>query len=89
MEKAVYSIGGLTVNVYSNKQDDQGAVTALFFLHGRYGSAEQVEPIIFSLDKNLKEKGVRKSYIIVTFVSSYSDIDVQAQYANWIGTTSG
>jgi hypothetical protein len=69
--KQELNIGGLPVKVYS-KADSAGTqpVVGFFLLHGRHGSAEQIDPIArMVVDQALSPSSSQRDLMVVTFVS--------------------
>ncbi|KDR79059.1 hypothetical protein GALMADRAFT_244822 [Galerina marginata CBS 339.88] len=59
-----YTIGGLKVHVYSNATPLSGSVAAVFLLHGRHGSENDVVP--FSKALLEKTKGQHRGLCVIT-----------------------
>ncbi|KAG6853967.1 hypothetical protein C0991_012114 [Blastosporella zonata] len=71
-------IAGLGINIYSAAPTivaERKDVVVFFLLHGRYGSAEQVDPIARSLIE--QTKGKARGLLVVTFI--YLAIPLQDQ----------
>ena len=77
--KETIIVAGLPVHVFSRDSLStlSGDVALLFFLHGRTGSSEQVEPVVNALFKVINgtlagdsARPLLKELIVVTFVST-------------------
>ena len=77
--KQTFIVAGLPVHVFSKDplKDVSGDVAVLFFLHGRMGSADGVEPVVHLLFEEIHKKvtdtesrEVAKELIVVTYVST-------------------
>ncbi|KIK62359.1 hypothetical protein GYMLUDRAFT_242547 [Collybiopsis luxurians FD-317 M1] len=65
--KNLLNVGGLPVAVYSSTHSDTSKpVFILFFLHGRLGKADDLEPAIKTIYEDVG-KGLDKELLIVTF----------------------
>ena len=80
--KQTVLVGGIEVYVFSSNEmalgghgDDEGLVrkdvVAFFFLHGRNGSAEAIEPVARSMVERCetKERERGRELLVITFVS--------------------
>ncbi|KAG6861243.1 hypothetical protein C0995_002365 [Termitomyces sp. Mi166 len=71
LAKETLVIAGLEVNVYSVSSTiipERKEVVVLFLLHGRYGSAEEVDPIARSLiEQTQAKKSKTRSLLVITF----------------------
>jgi len=82
--KQTILVGGIEVYVFSSSHEtplsgeDEGPVrkdvVAFFFLHGRGGSAEEIEPVARSMVEQCeaKERGRGRELLVITFVSGSS-----------------
>ncbi|KAG5723862.1 hypothetical protein E4T56_gene9837 [Termitomyces sp. T112] len=70
LTKQTLVIAGLEVNVYSASSTtiaERKEVVVLFLLHGRYGRAEEVDPIARSLIEQTQTSTRARSLLIITF----------------------
>lgn len=72
VQKQTLVVGGLEVNVFSRSQQPLEEVVVFFLLHGRYGSANEIEPIARTVIQQAvanKPGGTnQRELLVVTFV---------------------
>lgn len=65
-------IAGLPVHVYSEIPASDRPTVVFFLLHGRQGSAEEIDPIARSVvEQSHTQNDIKRNLVIVTFVSHF------------------
>lgn len=67
--KEIHLIGGIQVNIYKASNIQPSSVAILFLLHGRKGSAKEIDPIARTiLEKNTENDHQQRKLWVVTLV---------------------
>ena len=83
--KEIHLIGGIQVNVYKASNIQPSSVAILFLLHGRKGSAKEIDPIARTiLEKNTENDHQQRKLWVVTLVKKSSSLESCHKYIDFV-----